>query len=59
VNWVVVRASIGFGKEDLNAKVTKDEKSPFITFTKFRDDMIARQIHDLPVPDHFDNEFKS
>ncbi len=30
--------------EDLNAKIPKCEKENFTTFTKFRDDMIARQV---------------
>lgn len=42
----------------LNKKIfnTDDEKS--ITFTRFRDDMIARHIHDLPVPEHLETEFE-
>lgn len=45
---------------ELNQKIFKgnrDEKS-WISFTKFRDDMIARQIHGEEVPSHLENEFE-
>jgi len=30
--------------EELNAKVPKSEKENFMTFTKLRDDLIAREV---------------
>lgn len=47
--------------DELNKKIfaTKEEgDKSWITFTKFRDDMIAREIHDEPVPSHLEADFK-
>lgn len=45
---------------ELNRKIPskKDDENDWITFTRFRDDMIARQIHNEKVPEHFEKDLE-
>lgn len=46
---------------ELNRKIPKKkgEENEWITFTRFRDDMIARQIHNEKVPKHFEIDLEN